>query len=247
MSGTRIDLQVTDGAAWITLDGPQRRNALDAEAVADLILACEEIDADPGVGVAVVTGAGSAFCSGADTAVLERLRTATAEVRERELAGLYAGFRRFGGLRVPSVAAINGAAVGAGVNLALAADLRVMARGAVLVSGFSRVGIHPGGGHLHLLARAAGASAAAAMGVFAEPMPADRAVATGIAWAVVEPDKLRPTVTGMIRHLAADPELARALAADLHGTVLGPGAWDAAIGFEGERQAWSLARPRKET
>jgi enoyl-CoA hydratase len=247
MGGTRIDLQVADGAAWITLDGPERRNALDARAVADLVAACDRIDADPSVGAAVVTGAGTAFCSGADTAVLERLRNETPAVRAEELSRLYSGFRRFGALRVPTIAAVNGPAVGAGLNLALAADLRVLARDAVLVSGFSHVGIHPGGGHLHLLAQAGGSSVAAGMGVFAQRMPADRAVASGLAWAVVEPENLRSTVEGMIRHLAAGPELARALAASLRSAAGGSVAWDAATGEERDRQVWSLGRTGRET
>jgi enoyl-CoA hydratase len=246
MGGTRIDVEVADGAAWITLDGPERRNALDREAVAELIAACDRIDEDPAIGVAVITGAGSAFCSGADTTILQRMRTAAPEDRDQELGALYAGFRRFGALAVPTVAAINGPAVGAGLNLALAADLRMMATDAFLVSGFSTVGIHPGGGHLHLLARAAGASVAAAMGVFAQPMSARRAVAAGIAWAAVERAELRPAVAEMVAHLAADPDLARAMAADLLRTVLDGNAWDRAVEFERGRQAWSLGRPRKE-
>jgi enoyl-CoA hydratase len=244
MGETRIDLKVADGVAWITLDGPARRNALDRAAVAELIAACDAIDADATVGVAVVTGAGSAFCSGGDTSALERIRTVPLEVRKEELGALYAGFRRFGALAVPTVAAINGPAVGAGLNLALAADLRMMTTKAFLVSGFSKVAIHPGGGHLHLLARAAGASAAAAMGLFAQPMSAAQAVACGVAWAAVEPAELRSTVAGMIGHLAADPELARALAADLLRTVLDTDAWDRAVEFERERQAWSFGRPK---
>jgi enoyl-CoA hydratase len=246
MGRTRIEVEIANGAAWITLDGPERRNALDGEAVAELIAACDRIDADPTIGVAIVTGAGSAFCSGADTAILERIRGATPGARNRELAALYAGFRRFGALAVPSVAAINGPAVGAGLNLALAADLRMMTTDATLVSGFSKLGIHPGGGHLHLLARAAGASVAAAMGLFAQPMSAEQAVASGIAWAAVEATELRSAVARMVAPLAADPDLARALAADLRRTVLDADAWDGAVEFEREKQAWSLGRTGKE-
>lgn len=246
MLATRVTLETTAGVAWITLDGPDRRNALDRDAVAELVGVCDRIDADPAVGAAVVTGAGSAFCSGGDTAVLERIRGATRRERDQELAALYAGFRRFGALGVPTVAAINGPAVGAGLNLALAADLRVMAAGASLASGFSRLGMHPGGGHLHLLARAAGVPVAAAMGVFSQPMSAEQALAAGLAWAVVEPSELRATVTTLVTHLAADPELARTLAADLRRTVQDPDAWDRAVELERAWQGWSLARPRKE-
>lgn len=245
MSMTRIDLSVVDGIAWITLDGPASRNALDGQAVADLVAACDRIDADTSVGAAVVTGTDPAFCSGADTRILERLRTARADDAYQGLEELYRGFRRFAALTVPTVAAVNGAAVGAGLNLALAADLRVMANTAVLVSGFAAIGLHPGGGHLHLLARASG-SVAAAMGVFAQPMRAGQAVSTGVAWAAVEPSDLRSTVASMVRHLAADPALARALAADLRQTVYDTSGWERAIDIERARQLWSLARPKGE-
>jgi enoyl-CoA hydratase len=247
MGGTRVDVVIADGAAWITLDGPQRRNALDQDAAADLIAACDRIDDDPDIGVAVITGAGSAFCSGADTAILNRLRTARADEGYDGLELLYAGFKRFATLTVPSVAAVNGAAVGAGLNLALAADLRVMADSAVFVSGFSAIGIHPGGGHLHLLARAAGPATAAAAGVFAQPVRAAQAVASGLAWAAVPADELAATCSELIAHLAADPPLARALAADLKRTVYDVAGWDRAVEVERARQMWSLTRPTKES
>jgi len=246
MVATRVDLTVAEGTAWITLDGPERRNALDQRAAADLIAACDRIDADAAIGAAVITGAGTVFCSGADTAVLDALRSARADEGYEGLDLLYAGFRRFAALRVPTVAAVNGAAVGAGLNLALAADLRIAADTAVFLSGFAAIGIHPGGGHLHLLARAAGAATAAAAGVFAQPVRADRAVATGLAWAAVPAAQLRATCADYVRHLAADPPLARALAADLHRTVFDGADWDRAVEIERARQMWSLTRPAGE-
>src|ERR1700712_5390054 len=140
MPATRIDLDIADGTAWITLDGPERRNALDVQAAVDLIAACDRIDADDSVGAAVITGAGKAFCSGADTDLLNQLRTARADEGYEGLDELYAGFRRFAPLTVPTVAAVNGPAVGAGLNLALAADLRVASSSALFLSGFAAIG-----------------------------------------------------------------------------------------------------------
>ncbi len=247
MSATHILLDIVDGVGWITLDGPEHRNALDRKSSADLVAACDEVDADPSVGAVVVTGAGTAFCSGADTSVLASLRSARADEGYDGLDALYSGFRRFAQLSVPSVAAVNGAAVGAGLNLALAADLRIAADTAVFVSGFAAVGIHPGGGHLHLLTRAAGATSAAAAGVFAQPIRAGQALASGLAWAVVPAAELRDTAAALVRHLAADPVLARALATDLHRTVHDVGGWERAVEVERARQLWSLTRPTKES
>jgi enoyl-CoA hydratase len=246
MGGTRVELQISRGTALITLDGPDTRNALDVSAAADLVAACDEVDANLDVGAAIITGTGSTFCSGADTRVLAALRDARANAAYEGLEDLYAAFRRVGQLRVPTVAAINGAAVGAGLNLALATDLRIMADQAVLLSGFTRVGLHPGGGHLHLLARAGGTAAAAAAAVFAQVITAGQAVAAGIAWAAVPAEELRPAAEQSIAHLAADPPLARALVGTLRRTVSDDTAWDRAIELERARQLWSLARPRKE-
>ncbi len=240
---TAVKVEVAQGVAWVTLDGPQTRNALDAAAAADLVASCERIDDDPSVGAAVITGAGEAFCSGADTDVLNGLRTAPADRIYEGLEDLYRAFRRVGHLAVPTVAAIDGPAVGAGVNLALACDLRIVTDRARLVSGFARIGLHPGGGHLQLLARASNAGIAAAAGLFACPVDAEQAVASGLAWAVVGTADLRAELTRMTAHLAADPALARALAVTFRRTALDTAAWDRAVDIERARQMWSLTRP----
>lgn len=243
---TRVDLEISDGLAWITLDGPTARNALDLEAGAALIDICARIDADRSVGAAAIIGTGPAFCSGADTAALNRLRTASAAEGYDTLGAIYAAFQRFGTLSVPTVAAVNGPAVGAGLNLALAADLRIMADRAVLLSGFARIGLLPGGGHLHLLARAGGTVAATTLGVFNRTMTASAAQACGLVADVVPVEELRATVTRVTAHLAADPAMARALTADLRRTVLDAADWDRALAVERAAQMWSLTRTRPE-
>ena len=175
---TQVELTVTDGAAWITLNGPRTRNALDGDSAAALVAACERIDADPSVGVAVVTGAHGTFCSGAVRGFLAAPRGRAAHVGYDRLGAVYRAFDRVGRLNVPTIARIEGAAVGAGLNLALAADLLLAAEDARLISGFAPIGIHPGGGHLHLLARAAGRQTAAALGMFARPLTGAEAKAS---------------------------------------------------------------------
>jgi enoyl-CoA hydratase len=121
-----------------------------------------------------------------------------------------------------------------------------MSETAVLISGFARVGLHPGGGHLTLLARAGGAGLASAAGVFAQPVDADAALRTGLVWRVVRPEQLRQVAAEAVAHLAADPALARALAATLRRTVSDDAAWDRAIELERARQMWSLTRPTRQ-
>ncbi len=241
---TAVTVETSAGVAWVTLDGPDTRNALDTAAANDLVAACDRVDADPAVGVVVVTGSGGAFCSGADTRALDALRTAPADRGYEGLDELYRAFRRVGQLGVPTIAALDGAAVGAGVNLALATDLRLVTERAKLISGFARIGLHPGGGHLHLLARAGGAGTAAAAGLFAQSITAEQAVNCGLAWALVASDDLHDHIRRMTEHLAADPALARALVQTYRRTVVDAAVWDRAVEIERARQMWSLTRTR---
>ena len=243
MPGTAIRLEIAAGTATITLDGPDTRNALDAAAANALVAACDRIDADPSVGVAIVTGAPGAFCSGADTAVLDHLRRTAPHETYEGLDQLYTAFRRVGALAVPTLAVVDGPAVGAGLNLALATDLRLVTENATFSSGFARIGLHPGGGHLHLLARAAGTAVAVSAAVFAQPISAQRAVASGLAAETVAPGDLPAAIARWTRHLARDPALARALVQTLRRTVLDPAEWDRVVEIERARQMWSLSRP----
>ena len=138
------------------------------------------------MGAAVISGAGGTFCSGAERGHLEEVGRDPAEAgRYAALGGIYRAFTRVGELEVPSIAAVRGAAVGAGINLLLATDLRIVAEDARLISGFLRIGLHPGGGHFGLLAGRAGAEAAAAAGIFGEEISGLRAVQLGLAWEAV--------------------------------------------------------------
>ncbi|MEI6109945.1 MAG: enoyl-CoA hydratase/isomerase family protein [Actinomycetes bacterium] len=242
MSASKIELVVDSGFAWITLRGIDTKNSLDEESVVQMLTVCDKIDSDPTIGVAVVSGEGNAFCSGAHTSVLAGLRgRPDAEVRAG-LGRIYEAFTRVRDLKVPTVAMINGAAVGAGVNLAMVCDIRVADKNAVIASGFARLGIHPGGGHMNLIARATSESVASALGVFAQKIDGVRAQEIGLVWAAVESDQLKPTVVGMGQHLASDPALARELVQTLRETADPSVAWINALEIERERQMWTFTR-----
>lgn len=242
---TNVEVRIEDGYAWITLDGASTRNALNPASAAALVEACRQVDSDPTVGVAVIGGRGGAFCSGAVREVLDGLAAQPSHVVFEELDTIYDAFFRVGRLCVPTIAAIDGPAVGAGLNLALATDLRVATERARLVSGFAKVGIHPGGGHLHLLNRISGLQSAAALGVFAQPLKAERAQELGLVWEVCSSESLTETVSSIGASLAADPDLARALKASLRLTAGPADEWSAAGEVERARQMWSLTRPRQ--
>jgi enoyl-CoA hydratase len=177
-------IQVTKGGAIgrITLQRPAERNAMTPVMGREVQRAVEEINADHEVRVVVITGAGKGFCSGAD------LRTLGAEAGSDDggegLGGgenFYRAFLSIRDLRVPSIAAINGHAIGAGFCFALGADLRVMHRDARVGMTFVRLGIHPGMAATWTLPRLIGPSAAADLLYTGRLIGADEAFALGIA------------------------------------------------------------------
>lgn len=234
---------VRSGVAVITLDAPARRNALTLEMARDLVAAVERAESDSSVGALVVTG-GRHFCAGAHRSVL--IDTGADPVEDeayRNLETVYGAFTRIGEAALPTIAAVNGAAVGAGINLALACDLRIVARDARLLPGFVQIGIHPGGGHFTLLSRTAGREAAAAMGMFGEEINGARAVELGLAWAAYEPAEVLDRALDMAGRVAHDPALARRVVQSFRRQTA-PGAmpWDVAVELERSPQMWSLRR-----
>ena len=146
---------VSDRVGTLTLNNPDERNTLTAPMVAEILAAMDAFEADDGVGAIVVTGTPPAFCAGAN---LGNLAEATGD----SLGTIYEGFLRIARSPLPTLAAVNGAAVGAGMNLALGCDVRIVADRAKLDTRFLQLGIHPGGGHTWMLRRIAGPQAAMA-------------------------------------------------------------------------------------
>jgi len=239
-----VGFEREDGVAVLTLQAPERRNALTAEMAADLVAACDEADADDEVGAVVVRGEAGFFCAGGDRSTLAAAgRDPAAPETFEGLGAVYRSFERVGELDPPSVAAVRGGAVGAGLNLALATDLRVMARDALLISGFLPIGLHPGGGHGALLGRTGSREAAAALALFGERIDGERAAALGLAWVAVDDDDVEGTALELAGRAAADPELARRTARSLR-SELGPPAlpWSAGLELERASQMWSMRR-----
>jgi enoyl-CoA hydratase len=245
MSANRAGIHVSfdAGLATVTIDNPSKRNALTPESAGELVAICNSIDDDPSIGAAVIRGAGGTFCSGADLSSLaDAMDDPAGEVAYRSIEGIYRAFTRFGELRVPTVAAIRGAAVGAGVNMAFAADLRVVSPESRIISGFAKLGLHPGGGHLQLVASASSREAAAALCVFNQEISGARAVELGLAWEAVGDAEVEPRATEVAATAAADPDLARKMIESLRITTPRAVPWAAALQAERAAQLWSLRR-----
>lgn len=238
-----VELTVEDGVAIVTLAAPERRNAFTTAMAEEFIECCRSIDQDPTIAVTVLRANGQDFSAGGDRSLLQRVGEAPfADDAYAGLRTVYDSFVAFGSLRTPTIAAVQGNAVGAGLNLALSADLRVVARDATLMSGFLRIGIHPGGGHFHLLGRLVGHETATAMAVFGETVSGDRAVDLGLAWRSAPADEISDLAVSMARRIAGDPELARATVRSWRLETGDQARWASAVDIERVPQMRSLYR-----
>lgn len=180
-----------DGVVVLTLDRPDRLNAMTATMFDELTDTAQALDREEGLRVAVVTGAGTAFCAGYDLADAEKLPGLGAlgmlDLQERA-AGAMAAVR---GMRVPVIAAVNGAAAGGGLALALAADIRIASPRAKFNAAFVRIGLSAGDlGTSWLLPRLIGPAAAAEFAYTGGMMDAAEAERTGLVNRVVAEDEL---------------------------------------------------------
>lgn len=232
----RVRLEVESRVAVVTLDDPGRRNALDLGLCDDMVATFDELESRDDVGAVVVTGAPPAFCAGADLSHLG--------ASEREgLLAVYEGFLRVGRCPLPTIAAVNGAAVGAGMNLALVCDLRLAGRSARFDTRFLQLGIHPGGGHTWMFRRITGPDAVFATVLFGEVLSGEDAERCGLVWRCVDDDALLPTAVELAaRAAAAPPELV----ARVKETIVDMADVEthaAAVERELDPQVWSVRQP----
>ncbi len=233
---TLVELEISEGVAVVTLNDPERRNALNLPMVDEIVEAFDQIEANPDAGAVIVTGAPPAFCAGADLSHLGG--------SQREgLRSVYEGFMRVARSTLPTIAAVNGAAVGAGMNLALATDVRLAARRARFDTRFLQLGLHPGGGHTWMFRRITGPQAVAATVLFGEVLDGAEAERVGLVWRCVEDDALLTTARELAGRAAAAP---RELVIRTKATIAAMATiddHDAALERELEPQLWSVSQP----
>jgi enoyl-CoA hydratase len=227
------------GTAVLTLNAPHRRNVLSAELVDAVGRAVDGIEADPESRCIVVTGAGPAFCAGAELSTLE----AAADGDFARVRVVYDGFLRILHSPLVTIAAVNGPAVGAGLNLALACDVRLAGEHALFDSRFAKLRIHPGGGNLWMLTRAVGAQRATLATVFGERWDAQAALAAGLVADVHPAGELIPAAIALGRRLdGQEPVYVKRLIATVRDSVSTPEHTDA-LAAETSAQVWSTTRP----
>ncbi|MPY95583.1 MAG: enoyl-CoA hydratase [Acidimicrobiia bacterium] len=234
---SRVITEVEGGVAVVTLNDPKRRNALDLAFCDEVTAAFDAIEADPTVAAVVVTGAPPAFCAGADLSHLGSSGT------KEGLLAIYEGFLRVGRCPLPTIAAVNGPAVGAGMNLALVCDLRLAGRSARFDTRFLQLGIHPGGGHTWMFRNIVGLQATFAAVVFGEVLDGPEAERCGLVWRCVEDDALLDEARKLGgRAAAAPPELVKKFTGTIR--TIGSATEQAdAVYRELIPQAWSTEQP----
>ncbi len=229
-------VDVADRVATITLNNAAERNTLTAPMVTAIVEAMDEIEADDGIGAVVVTGAPPAFCAGANLGNL-------AEADGDSLTAIYEGFLRVARSPLPTVAAVNGAAVGAGMNMALGCDVRFAARRARFDTRFLELGLHPGGGHTWMLRRIVGPQAAMAAVVFGDVLDGVEAERVGLVYRCVDDDELAATVHAFAAKAAAAPRELAISAKRTIAAMADVGDHAAAVDAELVPQLWSTQQP----
>jgi 2-(1,2-epoxy-1,2-dihydrophenyl)acetyl-CoA isomerase len=199
-----------EGVAYVTLNRPDKLNALNLPLITDLRKAAAAIDSDHGIRAVLLTAKGRAFCSGADLVGDDLLSDPKRGLGDSIRARLHEHFNpmieAWYGLRAPVVVAVNGIAAGAGVSVALVGDVVFAARSATFIQLFApKLGLMPDLGSTFHLPRLVGAARAKGLALLGEPLTAADAASWGLIWACVEDGALGEQAESIARRLAAGP------------------------------------------
>ncbi|MCW8836117.1 MAG: enoyl-CoA hydratase [Rhodospirillales bacterium] len=210
MSNELIE-RVEYGVAVLTMNRPERRNALTRPMLADMLSALNRFAADDAVGVVVLTGTPPGFCAGGDVKAMAEgaeFADSSLEGKTRELRAVMEVSRMLHDMPKPTVAMVGGAAAGAGLSMAMACDLRVAAESAKFTTAFAKVGYSGDFGGSYFLTRLVGTAKARELYYTAAALSAAEALALGIVNRVVPDADLEAECLGLARSLAAGPRVA---------------------------------------
>lgn len=202
--------KVEAGVAWITLNRPEQRNALDIPSLKQLHTLLEAFNTDPAVRVVVLTGTGRSFCAGADLAEWAEAEARGALESYGWTETAHALMQRLHSLDKPTIAAINGTAVGAGMDLSLCCDLRIAAASARFKAGYTSMAYSPDAGASWHLPRLIGSEQAKRLLFLDELWSAERALAAGLVGEVCADDQLPAVAAELAGRLANGPTFAHA-------------------------------------
>jgi 2-(1,2-epoxy-1,2-dihydrophenyl)acetyl-CoA isomerase len=209
----QIDITEDAGITTITLNRPEKLNALAGHMRRDLAEALEAAGAERNVHVVVITGAGRAFCAGGDVAAMaDLIERHDAEEFSRLLGSARRVVTAIRQMTKPVIASVNGPAFGAGCNLALACDLRIASTAATFSQSFAKVGLHPDWGGTYFLPRLVTPNKACEMFFLGETMDAAEALRLGVVNKVVEPENLEAETRKLAERLRNAPAVALAAA-----------------------------------
>ncbi len=207
--GNFLLYEKSSGVVTLTMNQPEVRNALTGNsAVEDFVAACERISTDISVRAVIVTGAGSAFSSGGNIKDMRRHYDGSIEAadsRDEYRHGIQRLALALFNLEVPTIAAVNGPALGAGCDLACMCDIRIASQKALFAESFVKLGIVPGDGGAWLLPRVVGMSRACEMAFTGDTLSADEALAYGLVSRVVPPERLIEEAQLLASRIAANP------------------------------------------
>ncbi len=200
----------SDGVATLTLNKPEERNALSTQAQWDeVVAACERVARDQTIRALIVTGAGSAFCAGGNVKDMRDKKGIAGgtpyEIRDGYRHGIQRIPLALYNLDVPTIAAVNGPAIGAGCDLACMCDIRIASTKAKFAESFVKLGIIPGDGGAWLLPRVVGMSKAAELTFTGDTIGAEEALAIGMVSRVVAPEELLKEAQALAARIAANP------------------------------------------
>jgi len=208
MTYNTILLAKDNGLATLTLNAPDKLNAVSRKMIAEIKTCWEELAADASVRAVLITGAGRGFCAGADLADPDREASATADSGAALDKYFNPVIRLMRSIPKPVVSAVNGVAAGVGMSFALASDIAIAGKSASFLQAFARIGLLPDGGSTWFLPRLVGDQRARALAMLAPQIPAEKAKEWGLIWDVVDDAVLMATATEVARKLAAGPQTA---------------------------------------
>jgi enoyl-CoA hydratase len=233
-----LDIHKERGVITLTLNDPERRNLLSGDLCRLIIDAVTFAENDPQARALVVRGNGKAFCAGAN---LEDLKAASAGDTEA-VNSVYEAFMCIANASLPTIAVVEGAAVGAGMNLALACDLRIASEQAWFDTRFMQIGLHPGGGHAWMLQRAVGWQMACNLLLLGQTLDAAAAERSGLVVKAFVAAELENGLSALLSNVVTAPrELLLSTKKSMRLAVIQ--SHEEAMEHETDWQMWSLQQP----